>query len=85
MKLFEQFRGRTRGAAAPDPGSPHLFRSMNDPGIGAAVSGVGASGGEGGQALGLNAMITGNFVREQRCGVPGCGRNRDDAIHFPEG
>jgi hypothetical protein len=56
---------------------------MNDPGIGAAMAGSGGT--RGGQALGMNAAITGNFVREQYCGVPGCGRDRDDAIHFPEG
>jgi hypothetical protein len=83
MKLFERFRGRQRGAAAPDPGSPHVFRPTNDPGMGAAAAGSGGT--IGGQALAMDAVVTGNIVREQRCGVPGCGRNRDDAIHFPEG
>ena len=82
MRFFDRFRQRGRGSAAPDPGSPHAFRPMNDPGMGAAVAGAG--GGRGGQALGMNAMITGNFVRERHCGVPGCGRDRDDPIHFPE-
>ena len=83
MKLLERFRGRDRGSATPDPGSPHAFRPMNDPGMGAAAAGSGGT--IGGQALAMDAVVTGNLVREQRCGVPGCNRNRDDAIHFPEG
>jgi hypothetical protein len=83
MKLLERFRGRTRGAAAPDPGSPHAFRPMNDPGMGAAMAGAAAS--QTGAGIAMDVAATGNFVREQRCGVPGCGRARDEAIHFPEG
>jgi hypothetical protein len=83
MKLFERFRRRNGGSAAPDPGSPHVFRPMNDAGMGAAAAG--AAGTISGQALAMDAAVTGNFVREQRCGVPGCGRDRDDPIHFPEG
>ena len=83
MKLFERFRGRARGSAAPDPGSPHAYRPMNDPGMGAAMAHASAS--ETGAALGLEVAATSNFVREQRCGVPGCGRDRDNSIHFPEG
>jgi hypothetical protein len=56
---------------------------MNDPGMGAAMAGASAS--QTGAAIAMDVAATGNFVREQRCGVPGCGRNRDDAIHFPEG
>jgi hypothetical protein len=83
MKLFERFRRRTRGSSAPDPGSPHQFRPLNDPGMSAAAAG--GSGTISGAALGMDAAVTGNFVREQRCGVPGCGRDRDDPIHFPGG
>lgn len=83
MKLFERFRRRGGGNAAPDPGSPHRFRPMNDPGMAAAAAG--GSGSTAGAALGMDAMVTGNFVREQRCGIPGCNRTPDDAIHFPEG
>lgn len=66
-----------------DPNTPHVFKSLNDPGMGAAFAR--SAGGRGGQPLGMQAAATGNFVRELRCGVPGCGRDRDDAIHFPEG
>jgi hypothetical protein len=83
MKLIERFRRRPGGNAAPDPGSPHAYRAMNDPGMSAAAAGAGGT--LTGQALALDAAVTGNFVREQRCGVPGCGRDRDDPIHFPEG
>lgn len=83
MKLLERFRRRRRGSAAPNPGTPHQFRPMNDGGMGAAFAGT--PGTIGGQALGMDAMITGNFIRELRCGVPGCGRDRDDPLHFPEG
>ena len=83
MKLFERFRRRSGGSAAPDPGSPHRFRPMNDPGIGAAMAN--AASNQTGAGIGMGVAATGNFVREQRCGVPGCGRNPDDPIHFPEG
>jgi hypothetical protein len=83
MKVFERFSGRARGGAAPDPGSPHAFRPMNDPGMGAAAAGSGGT--ISGQALAMDAVVTGNLVREQRCGVPGCNRMPDDPIHFPGG
>jgi hypothetical protein len=81
MKLFERFTRRTQNSAAPDPGSPHRFRAMNDAGMGAAPAG--GSGTSTGAALGMDATVTGNFMREQRCGVPGCNRRPDDSIHFP--
>ena len=56
---------------------------MNDSGMAAAAAGGSAS--TAGAALGMDATVTGNFVREQRCGVPGCHRTPDDPIHFPEG
>jgi hypothetical protein len=56
---------------------------MNDRGMSAAAAGAGGT--VSGQANIMDAVVTGNFVREQRCGVPGCGRDRDDPIHFPEG
>lgn len=83
MQLFERFRRRGGTKAATDPGSPHPFRQLNDPGLGAAISG--SSGSQTGAGIALNVAATGNFVREQHCGVPGCGRDRDDPIHFPEG
>ncbi len=84
MRFFDRFRRRSGGSGpATDPGSPHTFQPLNDTGIGAAAAGAG--GMVSGQALAMEAAVTGNFVREQRCGVPGCSRDRDDPIHFPEG
>ena len=83
MKLIERFRRRGGETSAPDPGSPHPFQPMNDRGMSAAAAGAGGT--VSGQANIMDAVVTGNFVREQRCGVPGCGRDRDDPIHFPEG
>lgn len=82
MRLFERFHGRRSGSES-DAGAEHAFRPMNDPGMGAAASNAGGT--ESGAALAMGAVVTGNFVRDLRCGVPGCGRDRDDPIHFPEG
>jgi hypothetical protein len=85
MRLFERLR-RNAARAPINPSEPHTFRFPDDPGMGAAAAGAaGSAGGRGGPALGMNAALTGNFRRGLRCGVPGCGRERDDAIHFPEG
>lgn len=72
MKIFERIRRRNGGSAAPDAGTSHAFRPMNDSGMGAAAAGAG--GAISGQALGMNVAVTGNFVREKRCGVPGSGQ-----------
>jgi hypothetical protein len=81
LGFFDRFRRRSK--APVNPSSPHDFQSNDDPGMGAAA--VRSAGGRGGQALGMNVALTGNYARAQRCGVPGCGRDRDDPIHFPEG
>lgn len=82
MRFFDRLR--RRGSAAPvNPNAPHTFHSTDDPGMGAAAIRSGGSGG--GQALGINVALTGNYTRALRCGVPGCGRDRDDPIHFPGG
>jgi hypothetical protein len=74
---------RNRSAAPVNPNTPHKFRQVDDGGFGAAV--IRSAGSRTGQPLGMNASLAGTFTRQQRCGVPGCGRERDDAIHFPEG
>jgi hypothetical protein len=63
----------------PNPGTPHEFRSIEDPGIAAVASGgTFKFGGTGG----LTAVVTtDNFIRKSRCGVPGCGLERTDPIH----
>ena len=82
MGLFDRlFR---RASKAPvNPSAPHRFQSIDDAGYGAAV--VRSAGGRGGQPLGMNASLAGTFIQHQRCGVQGCGRDRDDPIHIPEG
>jgi hypothetical protein len=81
LGFFDRFRRRPK--APINPNAPHTFQSNDDAGMGAAA--VRSGGGRGGQALGLNVALTGNYTRALRCGVPGCGRDRDDPIHFPEG
>jgi hypothetical protein len=72
-----------RGSTAPvNPDSPHSFRQIDDAGFGAAV--IRSAGSRTGQPLGMNASLAGTFQQQLRCGVPGCGRDRDDPIHFPE-
>ena len=82
MGLFDRLFRRT--AKPPvNPSAPHTFVSIDDAGYGAAVAR--SAGARGGQPLGMNAALAGTFIQQQRCGVPGCGRDRDDPIHFPEG
>jgi hypothetical protein len=62
-----------------DPNGPHAFRSIHDPGLGAAAAHGGRATPSG--AL-LGIAITSNLQRDQsHCGVPGCGRERTDSIH----
>lgn len=82
MRLLDRLRGKAPQAPV-NPNTPHTFRSTDDPGMGAAA--IRSGGSRGGQALGINVALTGNYTRALRCGVPGCGRDRDDPIHFPEG
>jgi hypothetical protein len=46
--------------------------------MGAAASGAG--GNRGTSSL-RAAMVTDTYLRQTRCGVPGCGRERHDEIH----
>lgn len=69
---------RKREAPPVDPSRPHPFREIDDAGLAAS-----SSGGFQGMGYGVNyqAVMTGNFMRKQRCGVAGCGRDRHDPIH----
>ncbi len=67
---------RARHEPDPDPGTPHHFRQIDDPGMGAMAS---AQWGRGQTIAGI--AVTDNFIRKSRCGVPGCGRERSDPIH----
>jgi hypothetical protein len=75
---------RRRPALPPvDPGKPHLFVEVNDAGMGAAASG---SGGNRSTSSLMATVVTTNYMRKSRCGVPGCGRDRHDEMHAaPEG
>lgn len=81
MKLH--LPGRKSPGPPVDPGKPHVFVQVNDAGMSAAASGSGGSRG----ASGLMAtVVTTNYMRNSRCGVPGCGRDRYDDMHAaPEG
>jgi hypothetical protein len=63
----------------PDPGTPHEFRQIDDPGMGAFAAG----GGSVTQGFGsvVPIAMTDNFVRKSHCGVPGCGKDRSSPIH----
>ena len=63
-----------------EPGRPHAFVEVNDPGIAAMASGGGgrSTGGFGGVT---SVAVTDNYIRKSRCGLAGCGRERPDPIH----
>ena len=78
MKI--QLPGSHSAAAKADPGKPHAFVEINDPGIAAMASGGGgrSMGGFGGVA---SVAVTDNYIRKSRCGLAGCGRERPDPVH----
>jgi hypothetical protein len=78
MKIQLRLPWRRATVAAVDPGRPHTFRRINDPGIVAMAAGNAPGGGYGTAAP---LAMTDNYVRKQRCGVPGCGRAQYDPIH----
>ena len=69
----------TLAHAHSDKGGAHPFKETNDAGIGAVASG------SGGRQWGNPTLaVTTAFLRGTRCAVDGCGKTRDDPIHFPE-
>ena len=62
-----------------DPGRPHEFVRIDDPGIGALAAGGGTRGS--GMAGITSIAVTDNYIRKSRCGLPGCGREQGDEIH----
>ena len=70
----------TLAHAQSDKGGSHPFKETNDPGLGAISSGGGPSG----RGAATQLAVTTNFLRGTRCAVEGCGKTRDDPIHFPE-
>jgi hypothetical protein len=60
-------------------GRPHAFQAINDPGLAAFASGAGNRGGV--QPAVGSVVLADNYVRKSNCGVPGCGKPRQDPIH----
>jgi hypothetical protein len=72
---------RHRELPRVDPGQPHVFRLIDDPGIAAFAIG----GGPNSRTWSIGAVaMTDNYIRKSRCGVQGCGRERYDPIHEAE-
>ncbi len=62
-----------------EPNQPHRFRQIHDSGL-AAMAGRGPLTDRGYSAP-TQLLVTNNYLRASRCGVPGCGRPREQAIH----
>jgi hypothetical protein len=60
-----------------EPGKPHAFVVINDPGMGAMAASTNML--VGGSAPGV--VMADNAIRKSRCGLAGCGRAREDEIH----
>ena len=58
---------------------PHEFKSRRDPGL--AAFAAGSAGSTGGSAGVPPSVVTGNFLRQATCAVPGCGRSELDPMH----
>jgi hypothetical protein len=59
-----------------DPRGPHRYWDTDD-GLAAVMSGSAFESGQAANVLGGTAA----FLRSTRCGIPGCGRPRQDPIH----
>lgn len=60
-----------------EPGQPHRYREVDDPGITAFASG----GGQFGFGMAAPVATTNRFMRTRHCCLPGCNRERHDPIH----
>ncbi len=67
-----------RQADPVDPRQPHEYRVKSDGGIGAMAP---IGGGMGRQVSDIASA--GAYTRTIGCGVPGCGKSRDDLVHAP--
>ena len=63
----------------PDPRRANPYQETNDAGLGAFASGGSSYSGS---QVNMLAVTTGH-LRATRCGVPGCGKPRQDPIHAP--
>ncbi len=65
-----------------DPGKPHAFVQINDPGLGAMAATTSTRVG----GIPTAVVVADNHIRKSLCGLAGCGRERHDEIHAaPEG
>lgn len=78
MKLHLPGRNHEPAVHA-EPGKPHAFVVINDPGMGALVAGGAGRQSAGGVNPGV--AMTDNYIRKSHCGLAGCGRAREDEIH----
>lgn len=60
---------------------PHGFVEPPDPRFGIALGAGQASGRS--SVLGMG-ILTGFSVQPARCALPGCGKERQDPVHWPE-
>ncbi|HEY3334202.1 MAG TPA: hypothetical protein VGK16_03105 [Candidatus Limnocylindrales bacterium] len=77
-----KFRQHKRDAMSYNPNHPHPYQQTDDAGLGAISSG-GAVRSRGGADL-TGVVVANRYQRVAGCGVPGCGRPRDDELHAPE-
>lgn len=61
------------------PNEPHAFEPISDAGLATGLAGIGPMDADRPSQL----AMTSRYLRTSACGVPGCGRDRDDAIHQP--
>ena len=76
----------SRSRRSPERGSmsgPHGFVEPPDPRLGLAL-GAGQSAGRGGPGSSIgSALIAGVSTWPVRCALTGCGKEREDPIHWP--
>ena len=71
-----------RDAQSYNPKQPHPFQTIEDAGLGAMSSAAGSRTATGGAIA--SVAMTNRYQRTAGCGVPGCGKPRDDEIHASE-
>jgi hypothetical protein len=79
MKLHLPGRSHPEPVVHAEPGKPHAFVRIDDPGMG--VMAAGGAGRISGGGVNVGVALTDNHIRKSRCGLAGCGRERNDEIH----
>ncbi len=76
---MSMFRWLRRSKPTINPSEPHSFVTPSNNGVGTFAAGV--SGNPDGPGF-ASAAMTGAYLRaDHRCGLPGCGKSRDDDVH----